>query len=62
MEKEGQEARFKRREQVYRDRRDISLEYSDSELLERYRFDRDGIGPSLSLRKRKSRAERLGIE
>ena len=43
MAEEGQGARLRRRGRVFRDRRDVLGEYSDSELLERYRFDRAGI-------------------
>ena len=32
-----------RRQRIYKQRRDVLAEYSDSELLERYRFDQAGI-------------------
>lgn len=43
MAEGGRAERLRRRRRAFRARRDVLAEYSDSELLTRYRFDRAGI-------------------
>ena len=41
---QGREEGLRRRGRVFRERRDVLHDYSDSELLEMYRLDLAGIG------------------
>ncbi|KAG0726515.1 putative nuclease HARBI1 [Chionoecetes opilio] len=43
MAEAGRADRVRRRGRIFRARRDVLAEYSDRQLLERYRFDRAGI-------------------